>query len=410
MNQISVKALLLIAVLAFYTQLTSASPIRVTNGQKASNGTQIVVLEELWTVGEEDSDLILGEISQVLIDDQGNIYLLDTQLSNVKVISPDGVFLRTLGREGEGPGEFRNPSEMCFLPDGHLGVLQGSPGKIVHLNLADGTPAGVWPLSAPGSGGEFQMDGLRVGGETVIVSGTIQTVDREKGVLTRDDFLASLDLQTGLVGRKFVERSSSLDFGNIRLDENDLSGGPTGRYDVLPDGRLVVAIPRNGYEVSIFALDGSLERVFTREFVSWQRDEQASGIWIRILETLEKRLAPGCEVSWEETEPDVQSLFVTSDGNICIQNSRGRWDPAGGIFTAFDVFNAEGVFEKEIAFVCEGDPRQDMLFFLDYEQVLKVNGFWGAALSRFGGAGNREDDSGETGTLTVTCYKVKSQQ
>ena len=49
-------------------------------------------------------------------DDDGNIYLLDSQLSEVKVFSPDGEPLKTLSREGDGPGEFRALSSVHVLP------------------------------------------------------------------------------------------------------------------------------------------------------------------------------------------------------------------------------------------------------------------------------------------------------
>jgi hypothetical protein len=395
-------------VIPLLVQPSSAEPVRVTNGAQPTNGSRTLILEELWTVGGEDSEFFFGLINRVLIDDQENIYLLDGQLSEVQVISPEGEFLRTLGREGDGPGEFRGPSEMCFLPDGSLGVLQGIPGKVIRLNREDGTPAGSWPLSDPDTGGFLQMQGMRVGGGHVMVSGSHQVFDQETGHIQRDNFLSYVDVQTGLLGKEITRRKVQLDLSNLRLDENDLVGGPEGRYDVLPDGRTVVAIPRNEYEVSIFAPDGSLECVFTREFTSWQRDEHASNIWKRILDQVERTQAPGSKISWEETEQDVQALFVGPDGDIWIQNSRGRWEPPEGVFTTFDVFTTEGVFKEEVRFVCEGDPRRDMLFFSGKDLVFKIGEFWDAALSQFGGAGSTSSDDEEPAPVTVTCYRIKS--
>jgi len=389
-------------------QPAGAEPIRVTNGAEPDGGTRTVILDKLWTVGEEDSDLFFGLINRVLIDDQENIYLLDGQLSEVQVVSPEGEFLRTLGREGDGPGEFRGPSEMCFLPDGTLGVLQAIPGKIIRLNLEDGTPAGSWPLSDPDTGGFLQMQGMRVGGGEIMVSGSHQVIEQETGLIHRDNFLSYVDMETGLLGKEITRRKVEIELSNLRLDENELVGGPEGRYDVLPDGRTVVAIPRNGYEVSIFTPDGTLERVFSREFTSWTRDEDASNIWKRILEQVERTQAPGAAISWEETEPDVQALFVMPAGDIWIQNSRGRWDPPAGVFTTFDVFTSDGIFKEEVHFVCEGNARRDMLFFSGKGLVFRIGEFWDAALSRFGGAGNSASEDGEATPVTVTCYRIRT--
>ena len=80
-------------------------------------------LEELWRAGGDD-ELLLGRIEEVRLGPDGNLYLMDQQLSQVLVLSPDGEYMRTLSREGEGPGEVRRPAGMLFMPDGNLGLLQ----------------------------------------------------------------------------------------------------------------------------------------------------------------------------------------------------------------------------------------------------------------------------------------------
>jgi hypothetical protein len=393
-------ALLLLAADAF------AEPVRVDNGAEPARGTRTVELEELWEVGGEDGDLILGVVNRVLIDDDSNIYLLDGQLSEVHVVSSDGELLRTIGREGDGPGEFRRPTDMAFLPDGCLGVMQTLPGKVVRLHCDSGDPAGAWALGDETAGGFYQMDGLRHAGGNVVVGGIQQIVDQTAGKVTRESFLGNVDPATGYIQNVYTRRMVEIDLQAIRLDENDLAGGPENRFDVTPDGRTVIAIPRNGYEVSVFAPDGTLERVFTREFTSWPRDEAALGIWKRILETVQRNQVPGAPMSWEDTEPDVQALHAAPDGRIWIQNARGRWEPPAGAFTAYDVFTAEGEFDEEVRFVCDGNPRSDMLFFSGSDLVFRVAGFWDAALARFGGAGTTLDEGEEPEPVSVTCYRM----
>ena len=57
--------------------------------------------KELWRIGgdTDDEDEFFGVISQILSDDAGNVYLLDSQLNEIKVFSPDGEYLRSLGRD-----------------------------------------------------------------------------------------------------------------------------------------------------------------------------------------------------------------------------------------------------------------------------------------------------------------------
>ena len=50
----------------------------------------------------------------------GNILIADRLKHTVFVYTSDGEFIRTIGREGEGPGEFRMPSGLEFYSDGRL--------------------------------------------------------------------------------------------------------------------------------------------------------------------------------------------------------------------------------------------------------------------------------------------------
>ncbi len=77
-----------------------------------------VELQEVWRIGgEDDEDILIGVVGRGVMDDQGNTYLLDRQLSQILVIGPDGELAKTLGREGEGPGEMSRPSDV-FLTCG----------------------------------------------------------------------------------------------------------------------------------------------------------------------------------------------------------------------------------------------------------------------------------------------------
>jgi hypothetical protein len=379
--------------------------LHVVNGSEPSGGRQTMHLEELWRVGgEDDEETVFGIINKVLIDDKNNIYLLDAQLSEISVFSPEGELINTIGREGDGPGEFRGPTDMCFLPDGTIGVLQAFPGKVIKLNL-DNTSAGIWPMGDPTKGAFYIMRGLRQGGGLVVAGGTEQHVDQVKGIVTRETFLSSLTAE-GLRDKTFASRTVSIKLAELRLDENELIDGADRRFDVADDGRVVVAIPRNGYEVSMFAADGALERVFSREYESWQRDERAAGIWQRILETIQRQQAPGAPISWEDTEPDVEFLRIASDGSVWILNSRAMWTETPNAFTYYDVFSPTGHFEKQVQVVCEGNPQDNILFFAGDDLAFMITGFWDAALSRFGGAG-ADDDEEEAEPMSVICYRIK---
>src|SRR5690606_18561853 len=56
----------------------------------------------------------------------GRLYLVDTGGQRVIAVGPDGALLHTVGRPGQGPGEFQSPSGVAALPDGRVAVWDGS--------------------------------------------------------------------------------------------------------------------------------------------------------------------------------------------------------------------------------------------------------------------------------------------
>lgn len=64
--------------------------------------------EPILTIGEESGDLnyMFQGVSHALRLDDGTIVVADRRASEIRLFDPAGVFIRTLGGSGEGPGEF----------------------------------------------------------------------------------------------------------------------------------------------------------------------------------------------------------------------------------------------------------------------------------------------------------------
>jgi hypothetical protein len=82
-------------------RITSAGPTAWTD----STGAALV--EEGRFTGEDGTPAELGQPGNVAVDEAGRIYVVDYKPALIKVFAPDGRLVRTIGREGEGPGEFR---------------------------------------------------------------------------------------------------------------------------------------------------------------------------------------------------------------------------------------------------------------------------------------------------------------
>ncbi len=101
--------------------------VRTLSGSVWAAGARLV--PEV-SIGELDGpdEYLFGRIGSLAVDGEGNIYVFDTQASHVRVFNANGTYLATLGREGEGPGEFKRAEAIAVLPGGRL--LVRDPGNM----------------------------------------------------------------------------------------------------------------------------------------------------------------------------------------------------------------------------------------------------------------------------------------
>ena len=72
-----------------------------------SDSGGITLTEAARWSGEDGTTSEIGQPQSLAVDEAGRIYLVDTKPAVIKVFTPDGSLIRTIGGEGEGPGEFR---------------------------------------------------------------------------------------------------------------------------------------------------------------------------------------------------------------------------------------------------------------------------------------------------------------
>ena len=65
----------------------------------------------------DDPNLIFGDIRGVQAASDGTIYVLDYQATEVRAYDPDGRYLRTVARHGEGPGEITEANGILLSGD-----------------------------------------------------------------------------------------------------------------------------------------------------------------------------------------------------------------------------------------------------------------------------------------------------
>ncbi|MFO7610158.1 MAG: hypothetical protein R6X35_13395 [Candidatus Krumholzibacteriia bacterium] len=364
----------------------------------------LVVLEQAWRAGGESDEVFFGNVGAVQADPQGNVLLLDSQLSEVHVYSPAGEHVATLGREGDGPGEVRRPGDMFVRPDGTVALIQGFPGRIVMVH-ADGTPAGETTYTPPGGAGAGQFavivrgfrqgDGMVLAGIRMSFGGGSQS----KQVY----FLAACDAQ-GAEQRVLLQKEHVIDYADLRMDELQMDF-VWQRTAVGADGRVYAAPERNAYVIEVFAPDGTRERTITRSYTAPARDDRQRQNAKRIIEAVAANYpAPMQGLTIEDTDPAISGLFVTADGRLWVATGRSGRDLPDGAWLVLDVFGPDGAFERQVALAGDHDPDQDATYVLPDRRVVVVTGALDAWLNQQAvGAGETEG-----APLEVICYTMAS--
>jgi 6-bladed beta-propeller len=376
---------------------------RVVNPAKGFQDPATIKVPEVWRLGgdTDSEDEFFGVIADIDIADNGDVYLLDSQLNEVKVFSKDGEFIRSIGHEGEGPGEFRGPVSMFFTKDDKVAVAQIMPGKIVLLTK-DGTPAGEQPIpQAPDGGFQLIQRAQSRGGNTVLFLGR-QKFDQEKKIWSRQSFLAGVDA----AGKQLCEYASKENEINMAAAEMNDAAWDTfdRRWVVGPNGKVYTCNSYSDYEITVYNADGSVDKVITRDFKHTPRSAKEKEFMGKMMDHFAKMI-PGCKVTINDMNKDIRSIFVRDDGSIWVLNSVGSENQPKGTLGTFDVFNPQGQFVKNVTVQGQGDPKEDLYLF-EKDRLYVVTSFLQAAMTAQGVTG-LYDDSKEAEPMAVICYKLE---
>ncbi|MEZ4396717.1 MAG: 6-bladed beta-propeller [Candidatus Krumholzibacteriia bacterium] len=362
------------------------------------------MLEKLWEVGgfSEAPEEFFGVIVALDTDSRGNVYLLDKQLSDVRVFDADGRYVRTLGGEGEGPGEFRQPGSLCVLPDDQLCVLQTNPTRR-SLFTPDGIYAGELARPAPLDTLQ-QFYGLHVEGDVIAAQGLSTTVGEDamesRGGLYRYAQGDSVAVQIAPTYRRF-------DFAAKVIREMD--GLTSTQWCLGQDGRLYW-VDGGDYTIRVWDPAGRPELTIARAFEHLRRSKEDKA---RVEDGY--RRGGGTEsvtIEVEDFARDVAWMVGAPGGGLWVSSSRSNLDLPEGAMARVDVYGKDGVLTEELTLRGEGRFGADRLYVEgDRLYVLRhaADAFraWQATLAWNRGADGDETSSDEEPEpMSVICYRL----
>ena len=268
---------------------------------------------------EGDEEYLFGSIWSIAVDDEHNVYVFDGQAHHVRVYDSEGAYVRTLGRRGEGPGEFRSAQAIGVLPDGRL-VVRDSGNKRVAVFGPGTGQTDHWGYDPGNSGSNSPLPTDRRG-RTYLITRDLSQTDWVMHIIVLGPDGTHLDT---------LPEPSSLFEPPVVTAEGETEGGygtytfrvpfaPSFQWAIHPSGHFVSGLS-DEYRIEAARDDGILRIERTTDPAPVHDDEGA-----RQRESLERRMQsniPGW--TWDgpsipKHKPFYRELLAGRDGRIWVR-------------------------------------------------------------------------------------------
>ena len=279
---------------------------------------------------EEAEEQMFQSIHTLDVDEAGQFYILDELAGNIKVFDQNGDFVKTIGRKGQGPGEFGMPISLFLSQQGHIIVNDMGQRKIQYFDM-DGNYLKEFSIAD-----KFLFFGPMVtSGGDLIVTYTIpqekpvtvlQKLDPEfESILT----FTSLPMDTPPVINIFVARSlSSLRWAVTYCDEIIWSD-----------------IKNPEYELRFHGDDGKLKKMITRDYdpISMTADDKDR----LIEETFGDNPTDQWDIRFPDNYPPFSGFSFDDLGHIFVKRYEKEPNENGSLY---DIFDSEGKYIAQMRF------------------------------------------------------------
>ena len=303
------------------------------------------ILEEMRLGGDTGEDAILfGSIRSFDVDAQGQVYVLDDHSQEIHVFGPDGMLIRTVGREGAGPGEFERAAAVDVSRTGEIWVMQMQKGQLTILN-SEGNYQRTEQVNSAGwdfwpyPGGFDQLGRYNA----FVLSYDDENTSR---LLARfDQSFAPLDTIAIPESPLEIERFEVVNEGGGRISTSiPFQGSFTWRFSSSGNFWTLLTRP---YELAEVTADGRILRRVTKAF-------EPIPVTSADMEAARERLTwftnQGGKIDESRiprTRPVVNSFFSDDEGNLWVNRVGTTLEDEGRLF---DLFTGEGYYLGEVRF------------------------------------------------------------
>lgn len=286
------------------------NPIEPIYGEGAFN------LEEELSIGETEGqeEYMLSSPRSTAVDDEGNIYVLDLKESHIKVFDNEGIYRLTIGRRGQGPGEFQGPLGIQITAKNEILVNNLTSSRLIYYSLK----------------GEFLREDQMTG-----IPRSLLKMDSNFDYICaypKPEHIFKVALEKYDSSQKKLFSITEVELNNT---ENYYALAKSIIFNVTNKNEIIWAIT-DKYEIMITDAVGNLTRKIIRDYDSVEISEKEKKNFLKQIP-----LSPG--VKFPKYFPPLRNTFISVDGDRKIYiGTYERISDGNGYY--YDVFDAEGKY------------------------------------------------------------------
>ena len=376
-----VSIIVIFSALNYFTKETFADEMNsiqksndvvvISNPKTPETKMRIVFKEEL-SIGEVEGDdnYMFGGSIYFNTDDEGNFYVSDSDNHRIQKYDPEGKHLLTIGREGQGPGEFRSLSSPRFDKDNNLYITDWSNRRI---SFFDRNGQYLKQIRL-----QERYENPYINSKGFIVANKWHMA-QEGNVQKQRHLYGLFDEKFNLVAELFKDEiETPMPTGtNVSALADFLSNAfsimafrPLGRIVLADDDFIYFGYPEK-YEINVYSPEGKLARKITRDFEPIPVSEKDKEGFIEYVK--ENFSAPVFtedikdrglkKIKFPKHKTAYQSFTLMENGWLAVINNFVLDE-----YTLFDIFDQEGKYIAhfkitEITFAAEGFLGEFQFFF-----------------------------------------------
>jgi len=313
---------------------------------------------EGWTLAEDlrigmvegDPTYQFGQIGFISVDSRGEIYVTDVQTQNIRVFSPEGQHLRTIGRPGAGPGELSPNAAVVLIAPGDTLLVPDIGNRRINRYLSDGTSLNSTPIALErGLPATFRVTPSR----TIVMQLRPLALPN---MPAPDSMDAIVVLEpSGEIGDTIMKFPSgrTLNLGGAAPEINVFAAEPL--WDVTQELGVLYGV-NNAYRISWYGQDGSLERVITMPHEPKPVSESDQRVIMQFLERQARDAGAPPEamqqlramIKFGEFIPAFSAILTGPDNTIWVQHQRSLADATEEELEEFNLIEESGAPDWDV--------------------------------------------------------------